>query len=301
METRIDYLKDERILYSTKRGKRPLQYNFNNQSNRTQEAECPFCIGNKHLVEEMICENELGSRIIKNIYPIVDGSYGVHDVAIESYDHELEFKDMPLELVQEFLKMIQNRQRNLEQLDNIEYVQIFKNCGAKAGASIIHPHCQIMATNYVPSKIETIKRNYTKYNDENKTCYLCSEKDIMKIYEDDFAVMGIPSANKAGKCFRIFTKRHIDSFSKLNSFELHSLSKMLIEATQLLDKLEKGVSYNIMFFTSPAKHKANEFHFFVEVIERKGNFGGFELSTGDYVNSTLPESVYDEIKNLTEV
>ncbi len=301
MEIRVDYLKGETIVYSHKRTKRPHNFNLNKLNENKRDFPCPFCLENQDIIGELICENELGSRIVKNIYPIVDGIFGFHDVAIESFEHGLQLKDMSRVLVYNFLMLLQSRTREISENGDIKNVQVFKNSGPISGATLEHSHWQIVSTDFISHKIQVISNNFTKYFETTEKCFLCSEKDVIKINEDENMIFSIPKAGYGNINLRIFPKRHVGSFNELNPEELDSLGKYIITSARILSKYTEDGSFNILFFTEPAGAKNKDFHFFIDIVERKGTFGGFELATGDYINSVLPEDLYNELKNILEV
>lgn len=299
MDIRIDYVKDERIIYANKRDKRPTNFGGFTRNIIKENFVCPFCRDNTDIVGELVCENGYGSRIVKNKYSILEGDFGVHYVAIESYDHDLQFKDMDIEIITKFLKMMQDRVKTGDK--KIKHFQIFKNCGPKSGASLVHAHWQIIGNKFVPNNIRKVSEQLKSFKDETGDCYFCSNRDMLEVLSDDFMVMSIPKAYMTTKSFRIYPKKHITSFLEIDIDTLNSLSKMLIKATKIIDDFEEGSSFNIIFFEKEQNLKDDSFHFFVEVFERKGNFGGFELSSGSYVNSELPEEFYEKVMDKMEV
>ncbi len=301
MEIRVDYLKSETIVYSQRRSKRPHNYNINKAQAHSFGFSCPFCQENKNQVGELVFENEFGSRIVKNLYPVVDGELGIHDVAIESYEHDLQLKDMSHEHVLNFLLLLQNRYADVSSNEFIKNVQAFKNNGPISGATLEHSHWQIVSTNFIPRKTQLISDNFTKFLEETGSCFLCSENEIIKLREDRHVVMGVPKAACGNINFRIFSKRHVKSFVELNTEELSSIANDIIFAATAISKLREIVSFNILFFSEPIGKQNEDFHFFIDILDRKGTFGGFELSTGEFLNSVLPEEMYEEIKKIMEV
>ncbi len=301
MEVRVDYLKGEAVLYSNSRKHRPHNFNLSKTMSLSNAIDCPFCKENKKLVEDIIMENSTGSRIVRNIFPMVDGELGTHDVAIESYDHDLRLKDMKVVNFSKFLQLVQLRCKEHENLSYTENVQVFKNSGPLSGASLKHSHWQILSTNFVPNKVRTITNNFNAYKNETGKCYLCEEGEVIKLLEDENMILGIPKASYGGLSFRVFPKLHISSFLDLDENSIRSLCEKIIYSLNLIDELDKESSYNILFFSKPKNYKDKKFHFFVDIVNRKGSFGGFELSTGEFINSVLPEDLYKKIKEIREV
>ncbi len=302
MEIRKDFLKNETIIYSTSRSNKPKNYNNDItivDKNVDFKLDCPFCESNVNLINELVIQDEnIKARIVKNRYPVVEGEFGHHDVAIESYDHNLQFKDMSKDFIFEFLNLIKRRCEMVMENNNINNIQIFKNNGQFSGASLEHSHWQILSTVHVPKNIAEISHRFEEYFNENGTCYLCDNELDYDIKEDDYMKVVLPKASHSPRTFRIYPKLHKSTLLELSDEELKSLSEMLVFSAGLIDKIEEGNSYNILFYSNPINAESNNFHFFVEVIGRKGRLGGFELSTGEYMCSTLPEELYENIKTL---
>lgn len=302
MRIRVDYLKDETIMYSSSRMHRPNNYVLANTNMVSATIECPFCSKNEDMIRDIVYKNNrTGIRIVKNLYPAIDGVEGIHDVVIESYDHNKKFKDFDEVFVYDFLKTIKYRYDEISKMDDIKHIQIFKNNGRNSGASLEHSHWQIIGTNFVPSKIKTMNSKFEQYQREKGVCYNCSQKDLYKIMEDDEVFVGIPYASSASISFRIVPKKHYGDFSELDDKTLKSISNMLLRTLSILNALEENLSYNILFFSKPASYKNDVFHFFIEVVGRKGRYGGFELSAGGFISSILPEDLFEKIKSILEV
>ncbi len=306
MDIRKDFLKNDTIIYSSARSNKPTNYKNDLKSVIKSDDDfklgCPFCESNEKLIGELLLFDEkTKARVVKNTYPVVQDEIGFHDVAIESLEHGLQFKDMTSDLVFEFLKLLKKRCEMVLSNDHIKSIQIFKNSGPFSGASLEHSHWQILSLNYVPKNIVEISKNFDNYFKENKNCYLCDNDYSYNVSEDDYMKVVLPKAAAVAQTLRIYPKVHKGSFLDLDDSELMSLSKMLVFSVNLVDKLFEGNSYNILFYSKPICDKNEDFenfHFFAEVMGRKGRLGGFELSTGEYVSSTSPEQVYDEIKLL---
>src|SRR5437773_10639243 len=70
---------------------------------------------------------------------------GFHEVLIEHRDHNRYLYDQTKEEMKRVLSALQCRYIQIGRDERISLVVIFKNHGAGAGASLEHPHCQILA------------------------------------------------------------------------------------------------------------------------------------------------------------
>ncbi len=152
------YLTGEYVFYATERAKRPHSFKIIDDTPSVPVKYCPFCLENEHMTPKRIFGTEDGRiRIVPNKYPFItvdDESFGVHDVLIDTADHEERMYQFSDEHMYSLMQVIKNRTLELEADERIKYVQVFKNQGRDAGASQSHSHWQIAALNVVPLKME---------------------------------------------------------------------------------------------------------------------------------------------------
>lgn len=163
-ELRIDPITNDVVIFATDRLKRPLDTaDIPNEDEETNEydEECPFCKGNEAHATDALFEIESEEGwLVKSVYnkfPIIDDMardvYGVHEVMIESDKHNRSFYNMSQKEFEDVFFMYRNRFRDLSKDDKVEYVSIFKNFLRKAGASLMHPHAQILSMSFIPPEI----------------------------------------------------------------------------------------------------------------------------------------------------
>src|SRR2546425_10383339 len=95
-------------------------------------------------------------RIEGELEPSGEGPYdrmngvGAHEVVIESPEHTASLATMPVADVTEVLLAFRERMLDLKKDGRFEYILVFKNHGEAAGASLEHPHSQLIATPITP-------------------------------------------------------------------------------------------------------------------------------------------------------
>ncbi|KUK82553.1 MAG: Galactose-1-phosphate uridylyltransferase, partial [Pelotomaculum thermopropionicum] len=173
-EWRKDPISGRWVVIATERGKRPFNYNKTNEEKKSQE--CPFCEGNEHKTPpEIIAYRKKNSvkdhpgwwiRVVPNKYPALVNhgdilkrqcgvhksmeGIGVHEVIVESTMHEPGLDRQAEEQVAEVIWAWRDRLLDLRRDVRLKYIQIFKNNGSAAGASLEHTHSQIVAMPMVP-------------------------------------------------------------------------------------------------------------------------------------------------------
>ncbi|KAH9331836.1 hypothetical protein KI387_003944, partial [Taxus chinensis] len=99
--------------------------------------------------------------------------FGSHDVVIETPDHSVTLAEMPESNVLDVLYAYRTRVQQLASNQHIKYIQVFKNQGETAGASLRHSHSQIIALPIVPSNVVTRLNNAKEYFIGKMKCNLC--------------------------------------------------------------------------------------------------------------------------------
>ncbi|MFA6306495.1 MAG: galactose-1-phosphate uridylyltransferase [Patescibacteria group bacterium] len=292
-EIRKDYLLDKYVIITPGRAKRPRD--IREQTIISRVSDCPFCpekIDKKNIVDEI---NGPEGRIlsVKNIFPAVTldnkKAYGAQEVVIETPDHEKELHDLSEAQIEQLLRMYAKRTAALCNIKNIEYVLCFKNQGSKAGASIVHAHSQIFATDIMPSEIKEELKLSHEYQLNHKTCPYCDVikkemKSPRKIYEDKYIAAFAPYASQYHYESWIFTKRHLDNITKLNDGEFKSFAKSLKKILIKLSELD--LSFNYFLHQSVSE---KEQHFYLKIQPRDSVWAGIELGSGLIINSVEPE------------
>ena len=292
-EIRKDYLLNKYVIITPGRAKRPRD--IKEQTIVSRVAHCPFCpenINAKNIVDRIDApQGEIIS--VKNIFPAVTlnnkKAYGAQEVIIETPDHKPELHNLSEAQIKQLLKMYAKRTAALSKIKNIEYILCFKNQGSKAGASIVHAHSQIFATDITPSEIKEELKLSREYRADHKTCAYCDiikreMKSPRKIYEDKFIAAFSPYASQYHYEAWIFTKRHLDNITKLNDNEFKSFAKLLKKILIKLSKL--NLSFNYFLHQSISD---DDQHFYLKIQPRDSVWAGVELGSGLIINSIAPE------------
>lgn len=298
------YLTGEYVFYATERANRPHSFKIIDDSPSVPVQYCPFCPQNEHMTPKRIFGTEDNSiRIVPNKYPFItvdDESFGVHDVLIDTADHEERMYMFTDEHMHRLMQVIKNRVIELEADPRIKYVQVFKNQGKDAGASQSHSHWQIAALSVVPLKTEHLLSVLGSYYEDNGKCYFCHLDFGNRIIEEnDLFFSYMPADAKFAYEMDILPKRHISSITEFTDKELESFGILLRNSVKRLEGIYKGVSYNVCFYSAPKDCKNNKaFHFYAQIFPRIGHMAGFEFSTGCYINSVLPEVGAEKLRQV---
>lgn len=289
---------------------------------------CPFCPGNEEKSSNTEEFYRLGERddwkirVIPNKFPALappaDGvdfntsgyfrwmdGIGNHEVVIETPKHNLTMATMALHDVQYVLKTYQKRIKDLFELPYVESVIPFRNHGTRAGASLIHPHSQIIALPIIPKDIIERMNESIRYHEEHRECIFCrvlkSELETgerVVIDSPNFTVF-VPYAAYSPFAMWMFPKNHASSILQATDEEIYEAASVLRQA---LRKLYYGVNdpdYNFIVRGAPKGYLGSSFfHWYITIVPRLTRTAGFELGSGMFINPSIPEENADYLRKV---
>ncbi|MCC0694214.1 galactose-1-phosphate uridylyltransferase [Clostridioides sp. ES-S-0048-02] len=312
-ELRIDSITNDVVIFATDRLKRPLDtIDVPNDEEETNEYDegCPFCKGNEAYATDTLFEIKGDEGwLVKSIYnkfPIIDDLardiYGIHEVMIESNKHNSSFYNMNQKEFEDVFFMYRNRFKDLSKDDKVEYVSIFKNFLRKAGASLMHPHAQILSMSFIPPEITNELLVSKEYYDSNKSSLyndlVENEISLNKrvVYNGDAFLVIIPYATKYSGEVRVIFKDNI-KFDELTDNNVKEISMIFEKLFKKLYNINGYMPFNLCIHTHPTKIETKSyFNVHMHIIPRKYNLGGFELGTNMYVSSMNPEELTKKLK-----
>lgn len=318
-ELRQNLITRDWVIIATERARRPDQFASSQPTEGTipdYRQDCPFCLGNEHLTgpECFRLNDERGWRVraVLNKFPAlsgegervrkIDGLYhslsgvGFHEVIIEHPRHDLTTALMDVGDIANILKVYRQRYEAIRHDPRIETIIIFKNHGKAAGTSLEHPHSQLAATPIVPSQLRVRTQEAIRYFDDTGECIFCRMlQDELAVYErviveKEHFVAFIPYAALSPFHIWIFPRRHSSSFDEITDVEIVDLAETL---KSVLSQLYYGLNnpdYNYTIRSIPtAEERTTYFHWYIAIVPKTTVTAGFELGTGMYINTAVPE------------
>ena len=252
---------------------------------------CPFCPGNESETPPEVASTRNGDgtwlvRAFKNKFPTVRPPEGDHEVIVDSRDHLGEITALGVKMWHD---------RYIAALANLPDATpvLFKNSGAYAGATIVHPHTQLLVLRTeIPRWLE-MQNRAAVYRASRKGCIWCDEiaharEDRSLVWEDElYVAYARPEARFAGT-LTIAPRTCEPSWGALVPSEINALGVHLVRASDVLH--ERGSAFNLAVVADPHA-AAGAFHWHIEIVPRLSTLAGFELSTGIFVKSgTAQES-----------
>ncbi len=227
---------------------------------------------------------------------LVAGS-GAHEVVIETDRHGLEPIDLPDEDAALAWTTVRDRVQALEADRRHAYVQVFKNRGREAGASLRHPHIQIAALPFLPPRLAEELSLFTEHRSRDGKCLLCrhlaseiGSGERIVLQSRLFAVWA-----PFGSCFpfelRLAPLAHGSSFADLTDGASLDLAACLRQALGLFRSRLGDPDYNLVFQQAPAGGSSKPgFHWHLEILPALIRKAGFEWGTGVHINPVAPEA-----------
>lgn len=229
------------------------------------------------------------------LFNVVPG-VGHHDLVI-TRDHRTDFSGLSGNAAYNVFESFRDRYLMLLADKNIEYVSIFHNWGKSAGASVFHPHYQILAIPIIPPDIQHSLIGSEKYMKANGECAHCAmikwERKQKKriIFEMDKAIAFSPFVSRNPFEIRVFPKKHSPYFENTQDDELYETAAVLKKSLLKVKKNLNDPDYNFFIHTSPVKDKKRYFfyHWHIEVYPAMTIRAGFEYDTGMWINVVDPD------------
>lgn len=326
-ELRQDVVSGEWVVIAIGRAKRPQEFiKLKRPSFRQPKKICPFeSVSSDTLflasLDGSAENNNWWVQVKKNKYPAFGkgtcsvtghlGPYqwsrgvGFHEVVF-TRDHDRAIASMNDDEVELIMRAYQERYRAVKEDPCVEYVSIFHNHGRGSGASISHPHSQIIAIPVIPPNVARSLEGSANYFHKHNSCVHCMivhyelRQKVRVVYENKRFVVIAPYASKTAFEMRVFPKFHSAYFEETSEHDRMMLANAL---RMSLTKLARGLDnpdLNFFLHTAPTKNSAqfSHYHWHIEILPKTAIWAGFEIGTGIDITSIAPEAAAKFLKKI---
>lgn len=343
-ELRFDLISKDWVVIATGRGKRPEMFKKERRRKiRIPKSKCPFC--NIRTQEKPTLVFSHGKKMplkggipkdwttiaIPNKYPAllpypkleekIEGElYQTMNAVgfcelIVMRDHQKHFPHFEVAQVKEVFDAYQERYLDLMEKPFVNYVSIFHNHGAEAGASQPHPHSQIITTPLIDIDLKKALSNSEKYFKAHKKCIYCKMNDweirVKKrvIFENKEFLAICPFASKSAFQVIVSPKRHLAYFENIGEKEKWLLSEAFREALRKLYKALNDPAYNFYLHTAPCDgakprggratfrgKKYDSYHWHWTILPKTATWAGFEIGTRMEISTIEPEKAAEYLR-----
>ncbi len=274
--------------------------------------ECPFCPGNEEATPPALESYGPGGqwlvRVVPNLFPAFEGNEplrvqnlgpvftqasasGVHEVLVFSPEHDASWADLDDKHAGLAMAAIRDRMEDHARRSTVRYTQAIVNAGREAGASLEHPHGQLLGIPFVPGEIAEEEAGFRRFEG---SCLLCTmvEAELQAghriVCSDDRVVVVCPFWSGAPYEMLVLPRTHEVHLESTAPQDVVAVGRAIRDALQLLRKGVGDAAYNLVFHTAPHHHEG-PFHWHVHIVPRLTSLAGFEQGTGVLINIVAPE------------
>jgi len=195
----------------------------------------------------------------------------------------------------------------------IKYVFIFENRGEPVGVTMPHPHGQVYAYPYIPSKLEREALSAREYYGENKRNLfldlLEEEKRVQKriISINEHFTVYVPFYSRITYGVHVTANRAVTDIGAMTAAETGALGITLRDCARMYDRLF-GFSFPYMMCMHNAPVNSGDFtdifQFHVEFFpplrakDKQQFFASSETGAGAFCNPSSPEEKAAELREV---
>jgi UDPglucose--hexose-1-phosphate uridylyltransferase len=331
-ELRQDIVNNDWVVIATGRAKRPEMFKKEKKERKeTAKKDCPFCnIASQEKPTLVFCKGkkiertldvpkdwttivfpnkypafiqsqELNERLEGPLYKVIS-AVGFHEVVVTK-DHQKQIAHFSLEQTKEIFDAYQQRYLEMMRKRFVNYVSIFHNHGPSAGASIAHPHSQIITTPLIDSDLREALTTAESYMRKHQKCLYCELNEFeMKskkrvIYENEDFLAICPFASKTAFEIIISPKKHLSYFEKIEDREKWKLADAFQTAIRKIYKGLNDPDYNFYLHTAPCDgEKYDYYHWHWTILPKTSTWAGFEIGTRIEISTIEPEKAAEYLR-----
>ena len=320
-QLRLDALTGRWVVIASDRADRPSA--FMPRSLPVQDdlgRPCPFCpeaqaLGVPGSRETHGPDGRWLVKVVPNLYPAFDGSApmvvthlgpvftqapasGVHEVLILSPEHQATWADLSDSHAGLVMLALSDRINEHALVPGLRYSQAVVNSGREAGASIEHPHAQLMSMPFVPGEPADEVAGFARFHGN---CLLCAVLDAEEdaghrlVYSDDRVVVICPFWSGTPYQMLVLPRHHNPHLHRSSAEDLAAVGRSIRLALSAMRAHLGDLSYNVMFHSAPYRVRG-DYHWHAHILPKATTRGGFELGSGVLINVVAPERAAIELR-----
>lgn len=319
-ELRLDPLTGRWVVISADRADRPQPFAHRTLPVETDtDRPCPFCPGNEEAtppaLETYGPQGEWLMRVVPNLYPAFSGNEpmysrnmgpvftqapasGIHEVVVFSPSHTASFADLTDAQAGLVMAAVRDRIEEHAGAVGLRYSQFIINAGREAGASLEHPHGQLLALPFVPGELVDEQAGFERFRG---ACLLCTALEAEEeaghrvIQADGRHVLLAPFWSGTPYEMLLIPRTHQAQVHHADPGDLSAIGRAVRDGLARLRRAVGDVAYNIVLHYAPFRAHA-DFHWHVHLLPKVTTRAGFELGTGVLINVLPPEYAAAELR-----
>jgi UDPglucose--hexose-1-phosphate uridylyltransferase len=319
-QLRLDPLTGRWVVVSTRRAERPEAFVLRSQEVQADTSRpCPFCPGHEEesppALETYGPSGRWLVRVVPNLYPAFSGDEpfvvtnrgpvftqasagGIHEILILSPEHDVSWSMLSNEQTGLVMAALRDRIEEHSQHPSLRYSQAIVNSGREAGASLEHPHGQLLGISFVPRELAEEQARFARFAE---SCLLCTTIEAEEsegyrvIHSDDRVVVVCPFWSATPYEMLVVPRHHTPHLYRSATEDLVSVGLALKAGLAQLRDVIGDVAYNLVFHSAP--YRVNDpFHWHVHVWPKVTTRAGFEMGTGVAINIVNPEQAAEQLR-----
>jgi UDPglucose--hexose-1-phosphate uridylyltransferase len=321
-QLRLNPLTGRWVTINAERAMRPTDFATRIQTVESDPSRpCPFCPGHEDPSAPAMLTigdgDDWKMRVIPNLYPAFDGedslavrnlgpvhvmaeASGTHEVFVFTRDHHSGIDTFGDDSCGQIMSVLKQRLLDHAATRNIRYTQAIVNHGREAGASLSHPHGQLLGLPFVPGEILDEERAFVRFEGG---CILCAtvESELVSgervVLATDDAVVVCPFWSGGPYEMLVIPRHHDQHLPDASDESLAGVGRAIRDALAHLNAVFPDVSFNLVFHTAPHQHDG-PFHWHAHLWPKLTTVAGFERGTGVMINIVPPEQAADELRRV---
>ncbi|RLE76531.1 MAG: galactose-1-phosphate uridylyltransferase [Thermoprotei archaeon] len=303
-ELRWNPLLREWIIVSSGRERRPWR----------PKGYCPFCPGAEETGygwDVLVLDNKFPalvreprtSRRSRGVYR-VRGAYGYCKVLVETPQHEGDLCDLSLSQLVKVIDKFAEVYEELGRDPGVRCVMEFRNKGEAIGVSLTHPHSQIYALPFIPTRVRRELRSARSFARRRGECLFCHilklelKEGVRVVYENEGFVAFVPFFAMWPLEVHVYPRRHVQSLPQLTGGERLDLAKCLKVVTYAYNRVfDQDMPYMMVLHQAPTDGRDYSYYHmhleFYPILRDRGKLkyaAGIEWGAGTFTYDGLPEA-----------
>ena len=252
--------------------------------------------------------------VVPNLYPAFEGrepmvvehlgpiftraeASGAHEVLVVQREHNASWADLEESQARLVMNAIAARVEAHSNMPELRYTQAIVNYGREAGASLSHPHGQLLGLPFVPGEIQSEQAGFERFHG---ACLLCTtieaelDAGSRVVYVDDHVVVLCPYWSGTPFEMLAIPRAHAAHIHTAQLDDLAAVGIGLQQGLYALGQVLGDIAYNVVFHSAPFR-ASGPFHWHAHVYPKVTTRAGFELGTGVLINVVSPESAAESL------
>ena len=318
---RLNPLSGRWVTIAADRAKRPNDFQVRDGRVESSDRPCPFCPGNEEetppALETIEDDGTWSMRVIPNLYPAFDGddgfvvrnlgpvfvqaeASGIHEVFVFTPEHEGSLHGLNDQHATDMMMALKRRFADHAKVEQVRYTQAIVNHGREAGASIAHPHGQILGLPFVPGEVLGEEKAFTRFAGG---CLLCTTveaelaADQRVVFSSDEVIVITPFWSASPYELLVIPRVHESRLQNATDESLAAFGIALRDALAQLNVALGDIAFNLGFHTAPHQH-TGQYHWHTHVWPNLVTQAGFEHGTGVMINVVPPEQACQTLRSV---